>query len=119
MTQLLQECRQFPSVVPHVRELDGIRRNLRCRYCKSAERPEDDVTLCACNACLRRVIRSFESLEPVAGTVLFRTFNPGWRCEHADSDTVLLGIDWYEDGLLGPAKCKRCLEKDLILRETR
>ena len=117
MGHLLEECRHFPRVLPRVRELDGIRRHLRCRYCKSAERPEDDVKLAACDACLRRVVRSFESLEPVVGTVLFRTFNSGWRCEHADSDTVLLGVDWYEDGLCGPGKCKRCLDNDLAGRE--
>src|SRR5262245_39860519 len=37
--RLLDECRQFPREVPYVRDLDGIRRRFRCRYCKLAEYP--------------------------------------------------------------------------------
>ena len=117
MNELLADCRSFPRVVPRVRELDGIRRYLRCRYCKSAERPESDVKWGACNACLTRIIKSIDSLEPIEGTVLFRTYNSDWRCAHADADTVLLGANFYEEGFLGPGVCQACLKDELAQRE--
>ena len=117
MDRLLDDCREFPKVVPWVRESDGIRRYFRCQYCKSAERPEDDVRLCACNACLQRIIESLDSLKPIEGTVLFRTYNADWRCEHADAETVLLGVNCFEEGFLGPGVCKQCLESTLTQRE--
>lgn len=117
MTHLLEDCKRFPDVVPRVRELDGIRRYFRCHYCKAAERPEEDVKYGACNACLGKLIQSFDSLAPIEGTVLLRTYNPEWRCAHADAETVLLGINYYEDGFLGPGECRRCLESALAVRE--
>lgn len=119
MNQLLDDCKQFPRVVPRVRELDGIRRYLRCGYCKAAERPEDDVRWGACDACLRRIVESLDSLNLLEGTVLFRTYNAEWRCEHADADTVLLAANFYEEGFLGPGACRRCLENELTQREAK
>nr|BAJ07021.1 hypothetical protein [uncultured bacterium] len=116
MDQLLDDCRKFPETIPYVRESDGIRRYYRCQYCKSAERPEDDVHYSACNACLQKIIDSIDSLEPVGGTVLFRTYNTDWRCEHANSETVLIGVDCYEEGFLGPGECKQCIENTLAQR---
>jgi len=117
MNELLADCRNFPRVVPRVRELDGIRRSFRCSYCKSAEHPEDDLKWRACDACLKRIIESIDSLEPIKGAVLFRTYNSDWRCGHADADTVLVGVDLYEDGILGPGACQVCLENELAERE--
>ena len=111
MPKLLEDCRRSPEMPPYVTELDGVRRRFRCRYCKEAERPEDDDRYSACDQCLGKLIHSFESLVAVEGTVLFRTYNPDWRCPHADSDTVVLGIDHYEDGMLRPGDCKRCLQE--------
>src|SRR5579863_5900870 len=39
--ELLADCSAFPNVMPYVRELDGIRRTLRCQVCRKAERPPD------------------------------------------------------------------------------
>jgi len=111
MPKLLEDCRRSPEMPPYVTELDGVRRRFRCRYCKEAERPEDDDRYSACDQCLGKLIHSFESLVAVEGTVLFRTYNPDWRCPHADSDTVVLGIDHYEDGMLRSGDCKRCLQE--------
>jgi hypothetical protein len=115
MNDLLDDCREFPAVTPRVRELDGIRRYLRCGYCKLAEHPEDDTHWRAGDACLQDFIQSFESLEPKSGTVLFRTYNSEWRCKHGDEDTVLLGVI-YEEVFLGPGQCQQCLELELATR---
>ena len=109
MKRLLDDCKAFPAVDPHVRGLDGIRRYFRCDYCRSAERPEDDMEFGACNACLGRMIQSFESLTAIEPTVLFRTYNAQWRCGHADENTVLLAPS-YEAGVWGPGRCRQCVE---------
>jgi hypothetical protein len=119
MHQLLEDCRRFPSVLPRVRELDGIRRYIRCRYCKAAERPEDDVRWGTCDTCLRRIIESLDSLNVIEGTVLFRTYNSEWRCEHADANTVLLAANFYAEGFLGPGACRRCLDEEVAKREAK
>src|SRR5438105_3418917 len=38
---LLNDCLAYPACLPYVRELDGIRRSLRCQLCQKAERPVD------------------------------------------------------------------------------
>jgi hypothetical protein len=61
MPKLLEDCRRSPETQPHVTELDGVRRALRCRYCRAAEHPEDDDRYYACDQCLEALIQSFES----------------------------------------------------------
>lgn len=117
MPELLEECRAYPARLPHVRELDGVRRDLRCSYCRRVEYPEDDVTLAACDGCVQRMIDSCDSLQPVPGTILFRTYNDDWRCDHADADTVLLAADLYSEGFLGPGRCRDCLKQLLAARQ--
>jgi hypothetical protein len=110
MSRLLEDCRRSPDMPPYVTELDGVRRALRCRYCRVAERPEEDDRYFACDRCLAALIASFDSLVAVDGTVLFRTYNADWRCPHADADTVVLSVSNYEDVLLAAGDCKRCLQ---------
>jgi hypothetical protein len=119
MPKLLEDCRRSPETHPHVTELDGVRRALRCRYCRAAERPESDARYYACDQCLGALIHSFESLVAVEGTVLFRTYNVDWRCAHADADTVVLGINDndYEGGMSAAGDCKRCLQDAARLRQ--
>ena len=116
MRRLLVDCRDHLSAYPQVRELDGIRRFHRCLYCKAGEHPDDDVQWGACDACLRRLITSLDTLATIQGTVLFRSYSPEWRCVHAGAETVLLGALSWEDGL-GVGACKRCLEETLAQRE--
>jgi hypothetical protein len=118
MPELLEECRRSPEERPYITGLDGVRQRFRCRYCKQAEHPEDDDRYWACDQCLEKLIHSFTSLVAVEGTVLFRTYNPDWRCPHADPDTVVVGIDHYEDGMLRPGDCKRCLQEAKRRRQT-
>jgi hypothetical protein len=66
-----------------------------------------------CDDCLRRVLRAIEAREPIDGIVLFRTYNPGARCEHADADTVLASELWA-DTIFG--NCGLCLRQELDRR---
>jgi hypothetical protein len=116
MQELLAECRRLPDGNPRVRDLEGIRRYLRCPYCRVAERPESDEAHHACDACLSKMAASFESLMPVPGTVLFRTYSPEWRCVHADGDTVLVSMRQEDEGFLAPGECRRCIEAALARR---
>jgi hypothetical protein len=116
MPRLLEECRRSPAGPLYVTELDGVRRRLRCRYCQAAEHPEEDTRYFACDQCFDKLIHSFTTLVPVRGTVLFRTYNPDWRCSHAGPDTVVLGIDQYEEGMLGPGDCNACLQEAKLRR---
>jgi hypothetical protein len=116
---LLDECKRFPRAIPYVRDLDGIRRQFRCRYCRRAERPEDDVSLSACDQCLSKMILTFESLKSLPGTILFKTYDQVFRCQHADDDTVLLSAYLGQEGVYEPGQCKRCLQDLLDHRRNR
>jgi hypothetical protein len=113
MKALLDDCLAFPSKLPYVREHDGIRRTLRCGQCKRAERPPDAKLFWVCNDCLEASIESIRTRQPRPGLILFRTFNPECRCEHADSDTVL-AADCYIEQLSGV--CDMCVEIELKRR---
>ena len=110
---LLADCLHFPEVMPHVREADGVRRTLRCGLCARAERPTDPGAFWFCDGCLRRMIHAIDTLEPLKGVVLFRTYNPDSRCEHADADTVLAFTGWDET-IFG--HCQQCLAAELERR---
>ncbi len=109
MDRLLQDCLEYPRVHPYLRESDGIRRALRCRLCGERERPEDDQKFWVCNDCLESCIRGVDASQPIAGIVLYRTFNAGRRCNHADAETVLVGFEYYEDGWCMDGFCNACL----------
>ena len=116
MDILLEECRGYPQVMPYVREQDGIRRSLRCTLCRRAERPPDAKAFWYCDGCVRRIIGAIEAREPIDGVVLFRTYNAGCRCEHADAETVVASDNWGES-IFG--NCRRCFKEELGRREGR
>jgi hypothetical protein len=113
MAALLQDCLGYPQVTPYVREQDGVRRHLRCYLCRQAERPADARTFWFCDGCLRRILVAIDRREPIDGVVLFRTYNEGCRCEHADAETVLASESW-SDTIFG--NCRRCFEDELARR---
>jgi hypothetical protein len=113
MEDLLRDCLRYPEVVPYVRETDDVRRHLRCTMCRRAERPPDDQKYWLCGGCLHRLVRAIDAREPFEGVVLFRTYNPTSRCEHADADTVLALIGWDEVPF---GYCRRCFELELERR---
>jgi len=113
MEQLLDDCLAFPARMPYVREKDGIRRTLRCLQCSQAERPPDAKLFWFCDKCLAATINTLETRQPRPGVILFRTYNPECRCEHADSETVL-ACDPFIEELSGV--CAKCLQAELERR---
>lgn len=111
--RLLEDCLAFPRKMPYVRELDGIRKTLRCQCCRQAERHPDAKLFWFCDNCLTATISAIQKHEPIAGVRLFRTYNSECRCEHADSETVL-ACDYYVEELVGV--CAMCLETQLKRR---
>lgn len=112
MERLLAECLAYPAATPQVRESDGIRRHFRCPCCEKHEYPDWD-HIALCDLCLARVITAVDKKEPFGHIVIYRTYNPSWRCEHADDDTVLV-MTHDEDGLsiLEHGLCRRCLTEE-------
>jgi hypothetical protein len=113
MEKLLQDCRDYPQTIPYVRDDDGIRRRLRCSLCRKQERPANAKQFWMCNSCISRVVDSIQRRQPIDKIILFRTYNSGARCGHADSDTVLATEAW-NDVVFG--NCKRCFEDELAHR---
>jgi hypothetical protein len=111
---LLDDCVAYPKALPYVREMDGIRRTLRCQLCRKAERPVDARLFWYCERCMHTLVEAVRQRSPVQGIVLFRTYNPEFRCSHASGDTVL-AADSYIDQLSGV--CERCIQEEIERRK--
>jgi hypothetical protein len=111
---LLDDCVAYPQSLPYVREMDGIRRTLRCQLCQKAERPVDAKLFWYCEQCMYTLVEAVRQRSPVQGIVLFRTYNPECRCSHASDDTVLV-VDSYNDQLSGV--CERCIRDETDRRK--
>ena len=111
---LLDDCVAYPQSLPYVREMDGIRRTLRCQLCQKAERPADAKLFWYCELCMHTLVEAVHQRAPVQGIVLFRTYNPECRCSHAGDDTVL-AADSYIDQLSGV--CERCIWEEIERRK--
>jgi hypothetical protein len=112
---LLQECLEFPDSMPYVKEADGIRRSLRCNLCRRNERPPDAQLCWWCDECILRVLDAIKEAKPIDGVILFRTYNSEARCQHADSETVLVS-EYYSDTIYG--SCGKCLAEELARRRS-
>jgi hypothetical protein len=110
---LLADCLAYPQQLPYVRDVDGIRRFLRCQLCSTAERIPDAKLFWFCEDCLRRTLYAVRQRTPIAGIILFRAYNADCRCAHADADTVL-AIDHYSDVIYGV--CERCIHDEIERR---
>ncbi len=113
MRDLLEDCLRYPETVPFVKDIDGIRRTLRCGLCGRRERPVDARLFWWCNECFGRVLRAIDERTPIDGVILFRSYNADARCQHANSDTVLVA-DSHGDVIFG--NCSLCLEEELARR---
>jgi hypothetical protein len=113
MNDLLKDCLAYPDTLPYVKELDGIRRCLRCTLCQKAERPHTSKQFWMCDGCIGRIVESIRHRKPINGIVLFRTYNVDSRCEHADSETVLAAEVW-NDTIFG--NCEQCFKNELMHR---
>lgn len=108
MDALLRDCLAFPSVVPYVREPDGIRRALRCLRCRAREQADRNALFGLCPSCLAEGVAALRTMRDVPGFLLYRTVTAAARCEHAGDQTpVLFPLYWYDDAPDG--RCERCL----------
>jgi hypothetical protein len=115
MGPLLQECLQWPTTSPHVREADGIRRFQRCWHCRQREYP-DTTTESLCDECLLRLLELLHQRMPPPGVIFFRTYNESRWCAHADAETVLMTQDEYD--FLADGRCERCLKDEYERRRS-
>jgi hypothetical protein len=115
MVPLLEEALSYPAMRPWVRDAkDGVRIALRCGGCSSNEFPESSQKIRLCDACLDHFQRALEKPTESSSMLLYRSFTPEARCEHATSDTVL-GVypwsqEWCEDFPVGV--CPKCLDAE-------
>ena len=115
MDNLLQDCLAFPKRQPYVKELDGIRRTLRCHLCRKAERPSDAKIFWLCESCMKQVLSALQQRTACDGMVIFRSYTPSSRCSHADSDTPLAS-EWYSEQIFGV--CEKCVLEEIERRRT-
>ena len=113
MGDLLADCLRYPEVIPYVREVDGLRRHLRCRHCWAKERPIDAKLFWLCDDCLEQIIAALKAARPIPGIFIFRTYNPEMRCSHANDNTVLASEIDYDQR---PGVCEHCLRDEIARR---
>jgi hypothetical protein len=105
MTQLLNDCLEFPDVIPYVRKLNGMRRMFIC-YCGERE-AVDREGLKLCTHCVSAALECVREKRKGAGFVIYRSYSPEVRCRHADFNTVLITL--YREGTWPPGWCELCL----------
>jgi hypothetical protein len=115
MNALLAESMEFPKVRPWVRDQrSGLRIALRCAVCTRREFPEDSQLIRLCSDCLREFKNALATPMALDHMLLYRTYSPQARCEHAGDDTVL-GVypwssEWSADFPVG--FCSVCVENE-------
>jgi hypothetical protein len=117
MEQLLDERREYPRTRPRLRDHDGIRRALRCSGCRTRERPESDEHFFICNYCLRMVSGLLEQRASGPHALIFRSYTPEARCEHADESTPVAVYPWHgEHDDIARGFCETCIAEELRRR---
>ena len=114
MDQFLEDCLAFPAREPLMRNRSGLRIRLLCWHCGENECPEDDETFFLCTPCLAVALRALREKNGELGFMVFRTFSVGYRCAHADSETVLASS--ADDGFWRDPWCEQCLIAELSRR---
>lgn len=115
MEALHSEALENPNCRPWVRDArDGVRLALRCEVCEAREFPVTAQSIRLCDQCLDVFRLSLMSPTDTPRMLLYRSFTPDARCEHATNDTVL-GIypwtrEWSEYFEVGV--CLQCLEAE-------
>lgn len=119
-----EDCLVYPTRLPYVRELDGIRLCFRCWICRNAEFPPIPPAIefppqqrayHYCDRCLAHLMTALHEGKPLKNFLIFRTFSAEARCVHADSDTVL-ACELSSDNIIG--FCEECIREELRRRET-
>jgi hypothetical protein len=114
MDVLLGDCLAYPNHIPYVRDVDGIRRSLRCALCAVKERRPDAQVFWYCEECMRVALDALISTTPGDRFFLFKTYNQEQRCVHADNDTLLISDSSYYEQAFGV--CQVCIEKEIQRR---
>ena len=115
MKSLLEDCLAYPAKQPYVRELDGIRRSLRCTRCGKAERPRDAKLFWFCESCMKLVALALKNRTECDPLLICRSYSPSNRCPHADADTPL-AFDWPDEQYCGV--CEICVRDEIARRQT-
>jgi hypothetical protein len=115
MSQLLDECMQWPEQTPQVREMDGIRRMFRCPLCSKEEVPDYNGIFFG-TECLQRAAGAIQQRTPFDGIVIYRTYNTDARCRHANDETVLAVPDELYDVSFRDSFCLECISEELARR---
>jgi hypothetical protein len=115
MAVLLEDCLAWPARVPYVRDRDGIRRVFRCPLCQREEIP-DRKGIWLGTSCLQRAAEAMADRETIEGLILYRTYNPEFRCSHADADTLVAVLYDEYDQSLRESFCKKCITEELSRR---
>lgn len=122
MPELLRECLDPTVARPWVRDArDGLRIAMRCLACAKAEFPAESRTVRLCGACLAILEGALASRTPRSDLLLYRTYQPTARCQHADDDTVLGVFPWsleYGEGFT-VGLCKTCIREEVMRRRSR
>jgi hypothetical protein len=116
MEDLLEDCLAYPKKQPYVKELDGIRRTLRCHLCRKAERPSDAKLFCFCESCMNHIALALKQRVACDGIVIFRSYTPNSRCSHANDETPL-AAEWYSEQIFGV--CEKCVLEEMERRRTK
>src|SRR5262245_46931536 len=82
---------------------------LKCDERYSAKKSNRANGIWICDECLSETIESVRSRKQLMGLILIRTYNETKRCEHADSETVLMAFDDEYDFQMENSYCERCL----------
>ena len=119
MAQLYTDCLSIPAVRPWVRSAsDGLRTAFRCAGCRAREFPSDSRTVRLCDGCLDLLDRAIGALAVYDRLLLYRTYNPEARCEHAADDTVLGIYPADADGVVHKSVglCRLCIAAERTRR---
>lgn len=109
MDECLRDALDHPKSIPYVRRSNGVRIAFECWCCTEGEHAAVTRTR-LCRACLQRVVALVRERTPSETFLIYRTYSPEFRCEHANDETVLALGGWEPPT---PGWCERCLLDDL------
>lgn len=58
--------------------------------CHKGERRYDDQKFLVCKQCLNNILEAMKAKDPLKFTLLFRTYNKDFWCQHSDENTPLV-----------------------------
>jgi hypothetical protein len=108
LLRLLEDSLHFPTIIPYVRNLKGLRRLFLC-YCEEKE-ARDSYGLGLCMDCLEAALECVVEKKKDHKFILYSSYSPQVRCRHADFNTLLVTLN--KPGFWLPAWCEICLKQE-------